>query len=1702
MTGRVFAAVLPACLLLHARVRPPMKLLFELPRLAARFRTLPILGSFVLAAAAASATPSTTVVISQVYGGGGNNGATYKNDFIELHNISGSAVSVAGWSVQYNSTTGTSTYQVTNLTGSIAPGGYYLVQEAAGTGGSASLPTADVTGSINMSATGGKVALVNSTTALPGSTSSVTGGGIVDFVGFGTANLFEGSAAAPVLTNTTAAVRADHGSTDTDQNGTDFTAVDPTVTLPHNSASTAYTPAATATKVQVETAASGAGTVVGAQALGIGSSLTAYAVSRSAGNAFVANVAATWSLTSITGGVVAGDLVAAGDGKSATFTPHAAGTAVIHAVSGSLTSVDSGTLTVSASPTNPAATASADSTTVTLGQNVVLTITVTPGTNPASTSLAVTGDLSAIGGSATQAFTAGAGNTFTYTANIPTTLTPGAKSLSFSVQDAQSRTASTSLSLSVRGNLTIFHTNDTHARVTPHKWVVPQHTGSTAHTFESVGGAAYMGAKMLSLVTATPDALVLDGGDISEGNPVGDWNGPGNPTGSYGNGTAVEYYKMLDTKLRAISGRSGRGLDAMVVGNHDIRDISYINNMKSQTSFPVISINICAHGTHTPYFAPYVILNVNGNKIGVIGYTTESSDSPESAVNSLIDVVKCDWSSSDSTKIHFADYVNDLRNNQGCNLVILLTHMGHSGLCTPSSDNTPILVDNAVAKVPEIAVTGHWHTWTETVWQPAILNYKTIFTEAASFEHYVGELRVNGNGKYLSNANYPLRNSEITPDADIAAFIQQRKDQFNAASPTYQTDQVIGYSADDLLLDNYMKWWSSDEYPWSGNNTAGNWICDSMQWKAQQLFGSCDLGIESGGGVRSDIPAGPVTYTEIYETFPWPDDTLYLVKMTGQEIWNYFKAHGCDVGLSSAWHVTASDGVPTAITYNGNPIDLAHQYDVAINNYMYLHDTVPFSDPSPRYVATGAPNGYLARTALVEYTATFTQASPYHAGPERYTLNTEFSGGYRAVVTMMNDADSSYTFDDAFIRFLTANPETLQHLGTRQVPADFVNADGTVNAKNRLAENEMYRSYLGFKTGLLHPGDIIETWGKGSFYQGDPEWVDQEGTYSDGVEFKIVGHDDSLAKPVYMPSIAAFWNDTYKNHYVKFVARKTGTNTVADQSGQTITVMDVTAYTAKTLPGNTNDLLLLTGIPTMENFALRFRCDSAVLASTAGISALPASPAISSRIDALAPSTQANSLTLTATTTVNTSNEVDLTAVADAQVESGSPGTNLGTSSNLFIQSSTTAASSFGDERSWLRFDLSSLPAGATITSATLEMFCWRTAGASLPAEVRGIPNDSWTETGITWNNQPDYTTGAVLSTQTLAAGATNVWYGWDVTAFAQSEQAGDKLVSLVAKPVTEGAAATAGYGFDAKEFGATGAYLKVTLAASGTPPTVTQVQYFYRYSSDNSTWGAWTSAGTATTGSYAIGFNFPSGYGYYEFYTVATDSNSNVEPTPAFAQTSVHYTAAPAYTTAAVVTLGNLSQTYDGTARHVSVTTVPPNLASSVTYNGSATAPSAAGSYSVAAVITQSGYTGSANDTFTITADAYTSFATAHGLDPATTGAAGADPDGDGISNLMEFVLGGDPTAPNRGILPIATLTTSGGHPALVYSYNLSTAAASVVTTAVEYSPDLVTWTTAVDGQNGVTIVTTPVDANTNHVTVTIPTTTAKVFARLHLNY
>jgi len=170
------------------------------------------------------------VVISQVYGGGGNTSATYTHDFVELFNNDAIPVSLGGWSVQYASALG-STWSVTVLPNVVVqPGGYFLIEEASGGAVGAVLPTADANGLINLSSTSGKVALSSSTAELSGICPA--SGATRDFVGYGSADCFDGNAAAPGINSAAADIRSTP-CIDTNFNDLDFDANPP---IPRNSA--------------------------------------------------------------------------------------------------------------------------------------------------------------------------------------------------------------------------------------------------------------------------------------------------------------------------------------------------------------------------------------------------------------------------------------------------------------------------------------------------------------------------------------------------------------------------------------------------------------------------------------------------------------------------------------------------------------------------------------------------------------------------------------------------------------------------------------------------------------------------------------------------------------------------------------------------------------------------------------------------------------------------------------------------------------------------------------------------------------------------------------------------------------------------------------------------------------------------------------------------------------------------------------------------------------------------------------------------------------------------------------------------------------------------------------------------------------------------------------------------------------------------
>ena len=184
-----------------------------------------------LACAASLAAASSDVVISQFYTYGGMSGAAFKHDYVELFNRGATPVDVTGWSIQHKYPMIFEWFKQADLSGTIAPGRYYLVQLTGSTAGNgADLPVPDAIGPGGLSSWAGSLVLF---TLSANQFFCQQADLAADRVDYGTSSCPEGTAMAS-LTVDVAALRGAAGCADTDDNSADFSTGAP---APRNSGS-------------------------------------------------------------------------------------------------------------------------------------------------------------------------------------------------------------------------------------------------------------------------------------------------------------------------------------------------------------------------------------------------------------------------------------------------------------------------------------------------------------------------------------------------------------------------------------------------------------------------------------------------------------------------------------------------------------------------------------------------------------------------------------------------------------------------------------------------------------------------------------------------------------------------------------------------------------------------------------------------------------------------------------------------------------------------------------------------------------------------------------------------------------------------------------------------------------------------------------------------------------------------------------------------------------------------------------------------------------------------------------------------------------------------------------------------------------------------------------------------------------------------
>lgn len=454
--------------------------------------------------------------------------------------------------------------------------------------------------------------------------------------------------------------------------------------------------------------------------------------------------------------------------------------------------------------------------------------------------------------------------------------------------------------------LTILHINDTHGHIWPEG---------------EFGGLAAVATLVDQIRLENPNTLFLHAGDINTGVPESD----------------------LQDALPDIVALNLMRLDAVVLGNHEFdNDADVLAKQMDIAAFPFLSANIYKDGV--PAFTEYIIKEVGGIKVGIIGFTAE-----ETLILEYLYAQHYEW----MDVIEIAKkLVPEVR--EQADIVIALTHMGSNRVqLGANSWELAAAVDGI-----DVIVDGHSHTFYE---RPEVIN-ETLIVSAGEWAKYLGRLDldiVDGTITFVSFRTIKVSN-EIEPDFAVATVL----DYFKKAGGE-KLNVVVGET--EILLEG------SRAVVRSQDTNLGYLICDSMIWKT-----GADLAITNSGGIRASIAAGPITYRDILTVLPF-GNTVFVIEMTGADLMKVLEFTATiSAGQGASPQVggltyTIDSGAIRDVMVNGVAIDLDRVYRVATNNYMAAGG----DGYASLAVHEGYDTGFVLADVLVEFVRELSPITSY-----------------------------------------------------------------------------------------------------------------------------------------------------------------------------------------------------------------------------------------------------------------------------------------------------------------------------------------------------------------------------------------------------------------------------------------------------------------------------------------------------------------------------------------------------------------------------------------------------------------------------------------------------------------------------------------------------------------------------------------------------
>jgi len=390
--------------------------------------------------------------------------------------------------------------------------------------------------------------------------------------------------------------------------------------------------------------------------------------------------------------------------------------------------------------------------------------------------------------------------------------------------------------------LTIMHTNDVHARVLQLNKYGGTCDDEAAAAGECFGGVARRMTMIDEIRGEGGNSILVDAGDEFQG---------------------TLFYNMYKG-AEAAQFMTALGYDAMAVGNHEFDDgpeglADFINSV----DFPVVSANIdaSADADLAGLIVPYAVLDVNGQQIGVVGYTTEDTEILSSPGDDVV------FNNIDTA---VADAIAELE-GMGINKIVALSHAGYG------RDQDLAAVTDGI----DVIVGGHTHSLLSNDDEDADGPYPTVvnspngdpvlIVSAESYGKYLGRLDVafDENGVPSSWDGGPiLLDASVEEDPEILAQAMELDDPLEELRT-----ELIGVADVDLDGDR-----DSCRF---GECTMGDLIADSVVWGTEAQ--GTQIVILNGGGIRAGIGAGDISVGDVLEVLPF-GNLISTFGLTGADV--------------------------------------------------------------------------------------------------------------------------------------------------------------------------------------------------------------------------------------------------------------------------------------------------------------------------------------------------------------------------------------------------------------------------------------------------------------------------------------------------------------------------------------------------------------------------------------------------------------------------------------------------------------------------------------------------------------------------------------------------------------------------------------------------------------------------------------------------